>query len=322
MFIGALNEALSDIFAALVEHYIDPTISDTSLWLLGEDIWTPNTPGDALRSMCDPAVYNDFDYYPTRYQGTQDNGGVHLNSGIANLAACLMINGGTHPRGKTSNDVPKLGATRAEALDVLGQIFYEAQVGCLTSGSDFAAVRYCTAQAEGGVYETEVNAAWDAVGVPNNEPPEPTDPMAFTVNLQGTGTFIDQAADAGGLQQYTMTIGQGSSVSCSIGADNGDADLYVKFGSEAIPNPNSPDNNCASFSSNSIEGCTTGNADTAGTMVYAAVHAYTGYEKLTISCTENTPSTGSCPFCPNGDECCAPSQCSRKGRKQNRGCRN
>ena len=57
----------------------------SAIWLLGEDIYTPNTPGDGLRNMADPAAVGDYDWYPTRYTGTSDNGGVHLNSGIANL---------------------------------------------------------------------------------------------------------------------------------------------------------------------------------------------------------------------------------------------
>ena len=34
------------------------------------------------------------DYYPTRYMGLADNGGVHGNSGIANLAFALLTTGG------------------------------------------------------------------------------------------------------------------------------------------------------------------------------------------------------------------------------------
>jgi len=57
----------------------------SAIWLLGEDIYTPNTPGDGLRNMADPAAAGDYDWYPTRYTGSSDNGGVHWNSGIANL---------------------------------------------------------------------------------------------------------------------------------------------------------------------------------------------------------------------------------------------
>ena len=104
---GALNEAWSDIFGAMVDRQEGATGAD--IWLLGEDIYTPGTPGDALRNMADPAVFGDRDYYPDRYTGTADHGGVHSNSGIANLAFKLLVTGGTHPRGKTSVNVPAIG---------------------------------------------------------------------------------------------------------------------------------------------------------------------------------------------------------------------
>ena len=82
---------MSDIFAAFVESFLGS--NDIDIWLNGEDAWTPGVAGDALRYMCDPekdktSTSGDFysrDYYPDRYQGPDDFGGVHLNSGIANL---------------------------------------------------------------------------------------------------------------------------------------------------------------------------------------------------------------------------------------------
>lgn len=71
----ALNEAWSDIFGAMVDAANGATGDD--IWMLGEDIYTPGTPGDALRYMHDPALAGDYDYYPTRYTGSSDNGGVH-----------------------------------------------------------------------------------------------------------------------------------------------------------------------------------------------------------------------------------------------------
>ena len=82
---------MSDIFAALVEKWKgqsdDPTNNhkNDSVWKVGEDIYTPSTAGDALRYMHDPAKEGDYDYDPDRYKGTSDYGGVHWNSGIANL---------------------------------------------------------------------------------------------------------------------------------------------------------------------------------------------------------------------------------------------
>ena len=87
---GALNEALSDIFSAFVESFLGS--NDRDIWLIGEDAWTPWREGDAMRYMCDPALAGDRDYYPDRYQGPDDHdhdyGGVHTNSGIANLGEC------------------------------------------------------------------------------------------------------------------------------------------------------------------------------------------------------------------------------------------
>ena len=90
---GALNEAVSDIFGAAIEAYRDGSVSENT-WKIAEEAWTPATAGDALRYMNDPALAGDFDYYPDRYIGSNDNGGVHSNSGIANLAFYLRSEGG------------------------------------------------------------------------------------------------------------------------------------------------------------------------------------------------------------------------------------
>ena len=91
---GALNESLSDIMGVMVEK---------KSWDLGADIYTPGKPGDALRSLKDPAsIPNPLkpgegypDHYNKRYTGTADNGGVHINSSINNKAAYLVSEGGT-----------------------------------------------------------------------------------------------------------------------------------------------------------------------------------------------------------------------------------
>ena len=158
-FCVALNEAMSDIFGAMVDKQEGATGND--IWLIGEDIYTPATPGDALRDMSDPKATGDYDWYPTRYIGSSDNGGVHWNSGIANLAFYLLSEGGTHPRGKSTISVTGIG------MEAAADIFYNANAGCLTRGSTFADARFCTAEIYGGAYTSNVHAAWDAVGVPN-----------------------------------------------------------------------------------------------------------------------------------------------------------
>jgi Zn-dependent metalloprotease len=160
---GALNEAVSDIMGAMCEAWADGAVS-AATWMVGEDIYTPSQPGDALRYMNDPAADGaSRDYYPDRYVGGADNGGVHWNSGIANLAFKLLVTGGTHPRGKTSVNVTGIGANQAE------HVFYRANVvyaGPSSTFSDFRAATVTAAQdLYGSAAANAVGTAWDAVGV-------------------------------------------------------------------------------------------------------------------------------------------------------------
>ena len=86
---GALNESMSDIFGVICESFSRSGTVDAKTWLLGEDIYTPNTPGDALRYMDNPTKdgYSP-DNYAERLQITDDNGGVHGNSGILTSRSC------------------------------------------------------------------------------------------------------------------------------------------------------------------------------------------------------------------------------------------
>lgn len=160
---GAMNEAYSDIFGVSATIYTSGVNSDT--WLIGEEVYTPNVPGDALRYMNNPTQDGQsYDYYPERYTGTADNGGVHLNSGIMNLAFYLLSQGGTHPRGKTTTVVSGIGNARAQ------QIFYRAQTArYITANSTFADMRAASIRAAQDLYGATTAAsvadAWTAVGV-------------------------------------------------------------------------------------------------------------------------------------------------------------
>jgi vibriolysin len=302
---GALNEALSDIFGAMVDRQEGATGAD--IWKIGEDIYTPNTPGDSLRDMSDPAAAGDYDWWPTRYTGDSDNGGVHSNSGIANLAFYMLSQGGMHPQGKSSVSVSGIG------MDAAAQIFYQANVNCLTSGSNFAAARYCTADVFGGSNAANVHAAWDAVGVPNDPPPPPPAPIELSSGVSSTINSMS----TGVTQRYTMEVGKvavDETVTCTTTCNNGDADLYLRFGQEPELNPNSSVNACGSYSTNSNESCTTGKAP-ASTTFYASVQAYTAFTNLQINCVVNP--VGSCK--PVGDSCNSSADCCSgncKGRFQ------
>jgi len=182
---GALNEAWSDIFGAATEAWIDGGIS-ANTWMLGEDSWTPSIPGDAHRYMNHPTLDGvSRDFYPERYTGTDDGGGVHINSGIANLAFYLAVEGGSHPRNKTTVVVTPVGLSRAE------QIFYRAQTLYLTPSSNFLAARNATSQAAEDLYgatdRDRILEAWCAVGVGTCPAPPPAlvAPATFTVLQTG-----------------------------------------------------------------------------------------------------------------------------------------
>jgi bacillolysin len=292
---GALNEALSDIFGAMVDRQEGATGAD--IWLLGEDIYTPGTPGDGLRVMDDPAAAGDYDYYPTRYTGSSDNGGVHWNSGIANLAFVLLVEGGTHPRGATSVNVPGIGFQPA------ADIFYAANTACLTSSSNFKAMRYCTAD-NAGSNAAAVHLAWDAVGVPVN-----TAPIALT-DGSGLSGLSGSTSDE---QQYTLDVASGaSSLDFTTSGSNGDADLYVRHGSEATQ----ATFDCSSTSADSNEICSFTNPQS-GTW-YAMVHAWASYSNLTVTGTTGGGGGGCSPLgasCSAASDCCS-NKCKGKNGSQ------
>jgi Zn-dependent metalloprotease len=102
---GALNESLSDVFGSLIKQYKLGQTAQQADWLIGEGLFTPAVQGVALRSMKAPGTaYDDpilgkdpqpahmKDYVKTN----QDNGGVHINSGIPNHAfyqVAMLIGG-------------------------------------------------------------------------------------------------------------------------------------------------------------------------------------------------------------------------------------
>lgn len=96
---GALNEAFSDVFGVLVkQRHLGQTAQEAD-WIVGAGLFTDNVNGVGIRSMANPGTaYDDptlgKDPQPGHmkdYVNTiQDNGGVHINSGIPNRAFYLM----------------------------------------------------------------------------------------------------------------------------------------------------------------------------------------------------------------------------------------
>ena len=149
---GALNESFADVFGSLI---------DRDDWLIGEDVVKTNAfPSGALRSLQDPhngASNGDFNggwqprKFSERYTGTQDNGGVHINSGIPNYAYFLFANNAS------------VGKDKAE------KVYYKALSSYLTKSSQFVDCRVAVMRAAKELYGDAVAniaaSAWDAVEV-------------------------------------------------------------------------------------------------------------------------------------------------------------
>jgi vibriolysin len=275
---GALNEAFSDIFGAVIEWRRDGQVISANTWLVGEECWTPGTAGDALRYMANPTQDNySKDYYPERLTGAGDNGGVHGNSGIANLAFKLLVTGGTHPRGKTTVVVPAIGMEKA------AKILYEANAACAQANTNFAGFKTCTVQKAQQFYgATEADAttkAWEAVGVGGTTPPPPPPPTGgpLTNNVPVTGI----SGAVGSEVAYTLVVPAGATnLSFKIAAgtgSSGDADMYVKFGSR----PTTGSYDCRPYLNGNNETCNITNVQ-AGTY-HVVIRGYSAYAGVTLT---------------------------------------
>lgn len=147
---GALNESMADVFGAMM---------DRADWQIGEDVVKNSAfPSGALRDLMDPhngAQTGDFNrgwqpkHMNEKFTGSQDNGGVHINSGIPNHAFYRFA--------------IAVGRDKAE------KVYYRALTRYLTKSSQFADARIAVVKAASDLYgDAEVNAAkdaWSAVGV-------------------------------------------------------------------------------------------------------------------------------------------------------------
>ncbi|AKI99052.1 Zn-dependent metalloprotease [Archangium gephyra] len=270
---GALNEALSDIFGAYCECWKKNWVWDRPVWLVGDDVWTPATAGDALRYMDNPTQDGSSkDYYPTRYTGTSDNGGVHWNSGIVNLVFKLLVTGGKHPRGMTDIEVPAIGCRKA------GAIFYKANTDLFTASTTLAQAKTYTEQAAamlfgtGSIEQNAVNLAWQAVGV-GLPPPLPT---ALTNGV----ALTNQSASAGSEKHYYLDVPAGRASSFVSSGGTGDADLYVRIGAT----PTTSSYNCRPYLGGNAETCNIA-AQTANQRMYVMLRAYSTFSGVSIKGT-------------------------------------
>src|SRR5207253_4255623 len=158
---GALNESVSDVFGSLVKQNALGQTAEQADWLIGAGLFAPGVKGKALRSMKEPGTaYDDprigKDPQPAHMRGyvktEDDNGGVHINSGIPNRAFCLTALGFGGPAWRKAGRVWYLALT-----DLLGE---------KASFADAARATIAVAEKELGKDAAEVvRGAWSAVGV-------------------------------------------------------------------------------------------------------------------------------------------------------------
>ncbi|MGW6280498.1 M4 family metallopeptidase [Kribbella sp. NPDC055071] len=182
---GALNESISDVFGSLAkQHQLGQSTSEAD-WLIGAGLFLPGVQGVALRSMKAPGTaYDDprlgKDPQPDNMSGyvetEDDNGGVHLNSGIPNRAFYLTAD-----------------AIGGNAYDDAGKIWYATlTAGGLATDATFTAFARATQAAATQLFGpdstqlTAVTQAWQTVGVLPN-PTDPPPPPAATDKPRSSG---------------------------------------------------------------------------------------------------------------------------------------
>ncbi len=151
---GALNESFADIFGVMI---------DRDDWQIGEDVIKDRatfTTG-VLRDMINPnnggTNINSAGWQPKQvseqYRGTQDNGGVHINSGITNRAFYLFANSAA------------VGKVKAE------QVYYRTLTQYLVASSNFLDCRAAVERACADLYAgdaallTAAQTAFTTVGI-------------------------------------------------------------------------------------------------------------------------------------------------------------
>ena len=167
---GALNESMSDVFGSLVKQWAFKQDAAAADWLIGPEIFTPGTRGDALRSLKAPGeAYDnpvfgkdpqprhmkDFHSLPDTRAG--DNGGVHINSGIPNHAFYLAAT-----------------AIGGHAWNAPGHIWYETLTKNCGPEAQFQDFADATCDVAGRLYgdssteQRAVRDAWRQVGIKVN----------------------------------------------------------------------------------------------------------------------------------------------------------
>ena len=159
---GAMNEHFADVFGVLVKQHTLGHDVQAADWLIGREVMVPRPTVRALRSFDEKVAYSNDEYLGDdpqpkhmrdKYTGTEDYGGVHINSGIPNHAFYRFAK-----------------ALGGNAWEKPGQIWYRALLSLqpLSEFSDLVRETLDAAAVIHGEGSPEIGAladAWDAVGL-------------------------------------------------------------------------------------------------------------------------------------------------------------
>jgi Zn-dependent metalloprotease len=160
---GALNEHLADAFGSMIrQRSLNETAAQAS-WLIGHEIFGPGVIARGIRDMANPGTaYDDAilgkdpqpahmrDYVETN----DDNGGVHVNSGILNKAFYISA--------------ITLGGY---SWQLLGRIWWKAMKERIAADCDFNSFARATVDVaaelggSGGHVQLSIAQAWALVGI-------------------------------------------------------------------------------------------------------------------------------------------------------------
>jgi vibriolysin len=256
---GGINESFSDMGGEATEFYW----KGSNDFLVGPEIFKGS---GALRYMCNPTQDGSSIDNAANYSSGMD---VHYSSGVYNKAFCLLA--------KTAGwDTPKAFKvfTRANAAYWTSSITYNSGAcGVETAAQDL------------GLNKADVTAAFTAVGVSCSG----GGGGGGTVTALSNGVAVTGiGASSGADKFYKLDVPAGATgLKFVTSGGTGDADLYVKFGSQ----PTTTSYDCKSEGSTTAETCNITTAQ-AGTY-YVTIHAYSTYSGMSLTGSYGTGGGGS-----------------------------
>lgn len=245
---GGMNEAFSDMAGEAAEYFM----KGSNDWLVGSEIFKSS---GALRYFADPTRDGRSIGHASDYYSGID---VHHSSGVYNKAFYLLAN-------KTGWGVRKA----FEVMTIANQLYWTAN-STFNSGADGV----CKAAADKGYSQADVAAAFSAVGVTatacggGGGGGGGTDP--------NSGSYSNLSATKGNWVRNTIQVPAGATkLVVSIAGGSGDADLYLKFGSQ----PTTTSYACRPYKNGNSETCTITNPS-AGTW-HVGIRAYSTFSGVT-----------------------------------------